>query len=375
MANAQSFTQEQVLILQQVLADDGCIDREMHRNFWVEAPALSKEEWIPLQKWLISQTTFLNEYQKELWESVMISQVYGKLVKTGRLIELEGELDKWINGEVPFVEESAGYSAFSKSFVSQLEVSKKNAGIILHSITNNKSFTDVRGETIVLDESFIKNMLSQLDASFIRLRVLINPEWPESDESHFVQHVALRSSYKKLSVSEAQAMGTITIHKKHEKGFYGCSTINHNYALKIINGDKVVVDNVTNLMWFQSGSSEPVTWQEATQWVSGLRERGYAGYNDWRLPTLEEAVSLLELSRKNGDLYIEPVFSKEQRWMWTGDSHSSESAAWGVYFNYSLVVWYDDNYFYARPVRTVKQRDHVAWLSELFDYCCLYFSL
>jgi hypothetical protein len=44
-------------------------------------------------------------------------------------------------------------------------------------------------------------------------------------------------------------------------------------------------------------------------------------YNDWRLPTLEEAVSLLESDKKNG-LFIAPVFDKWQSSIWTGNSDS-----------------------------------------------------
>jgi phage baseplate assembly protein gpV len=86
-------------------------------------------------------------------------------------------------------------------------------------------------------------------------------------------------------------------------------------------------------------------WDEAKEWVEDLNsEEGYAGYQDWRLPTVDETVSLLESSEKNGDLYIDPVFSKKQEWIWTGDKfeyvnfEDGSEAAWIVdFFNgYSL---------------------------------------
>ncbi len=162
-------------------------------------------------------------------------------------------------------------------------------------------------------------------------------------------------------------MANVSI-RKDEDGFYGHSTINHDYNPKAIRGDKVVVDNATGLMWHQSGS-DYMYWDEAKKWIKKLNKRswlnkgGYAGYHDWRLPTLEEAASLLESNKRN-DLYIDPVFSKKQRFIWTGDRYGSE-AAWDVlFFNgnigsgkyFSAVksrIFYDGN-GYVRPVRSMR---------------------
>jgi hypothetical protein len=159
------------------------------------------------------------------------------------------------------------------------------------------------------------------------------------------------TTYKTLSVFAVQSMPNISISKKKKWGFYGYSTIKHDYNLKTIRGDKVVVDKATGLMWHQGGSDNFVALDEAKEWVRNLE---YAGYSDWKLPTLEEAVSLLESSKKNSDLYIDPVFSNKQSFIWTGDRYGSE-VAWGVGFGKGSVYrlsYY--NVFYVRPVRSIK---------------------
>jgi hypothetical protein len=146
-------------------------------------------------------------------------------------------------------------------------------------------------------------------------------------------------------------------------GFYGHSTINHDYNIKTIKGDKVVVDNATGLMWHQSGSDDEMQWGEAKEWVEDLNsEEGYAGYQDWRLPTVDEAASLLESSKRNGNLYIDPVFGKRQEWIWTGDKLEYEEgygseAAWIVYFYNGYVLRGFFNFWhhhYVLPVRSMR---------------------
>jgi len=148
---------------------------------------------------------------------------------------------------------------------------------------------------------------------------------------------------------------------EEEWGFDGHSRINHEYNLKTIEGDKVVVDNATGLMWHQSGSDDKMDWNETLMWIeklnkgSWLNKGGYAGYHDWRLPTVEEAASLLEPSKKNG-LYIAPVFSNKQSYIRSSGRHSS-GGTWRVLFYDGRVNGSDifgGGSYYVRPVRSVE---------------------
>ena len=193
------------------------------------------------------------------------------------------------------------------------------------------------------------------------------PETIRQEPSHVGTPITkLRSSYKKLSVSQVQSMSNISIREKEKWGFYGHSTIKHNYNLRSISGDKVVVDNATGLMWHQGGSDDSMSWGKAKKWIRKLNKRGYTGYQDWRLPTVEEAASLLASSKNNSDLYIDPIFSNKQYWIWTGDQEDEDGSgaawlaqgvAWLAHFRSGCVQWsgYDVRYgFSVRPVRSVE---------------------
>ncbi len=93
----------------------------------------------------------------------------------------------------------------------------------------------------------------------------------------------------------------------------------------------VVVDTVNGLMWQQSGSRRFLTYKEAKAHVDTLNARTFAGFSDWRLPTLEEAMSLMRPVRNDRGLYIDPVFDARQYWIWTADRWSA-SGAWFVSF-------------------------------------------
>lgn len=117
-------------------------------------------------------------------------------------------------------------------------------------------------------------------------------------------------------------------------------------------GIDVVVDASTGLMWQQGGSDRTMTLDEANTYVHDLNRNRFAGFSDWRLPTVEELLSLVEPDRKNGILYISSAFSDQQRWIITSDKESV-NRAWGVVFYEGKLYLPSLNFpYWVRAVRT-----------------------
>lgn len=164
--------------------------------------------------------------------------------------------------------------------------------------------------------------------------------------------IKLRSEYKDLTVDEVKTM--LKKYGFYEKYYHESGDFKNHYQLKTINDDPVVYDYATGLMWHQSGSPSYMGMIKAKLWVADLNRDRYAGYSDWRLPTLDEAVSLLENKISKLGLYIDAKFSLEQRFIWTGDTFE-KNKGWAIDFfggdankvNFNDVV-------YVRPVRSLK---------------------
>jgi hypothetical protein len=62
---------------------------------------------------------------------------------------------------------------------------------------------------------------------------------------------------------------------------------------QVLGTDIVVADTRYGLMWQQNVASQSFDRQGAMHYVRELNSRRYAGHGDWRLPTLEEALSLM----------------------------------------------------------------------------------
>ncbi len=103
--------------------------------------------------------------------------------------------------------------------------------------------------------------------------------------------------------------------------------------------DDIYFDYETGLMWERNGnfSKKEMTWHEAMDWVIKLN---YAGYSDWRLPTIDELKSLAKRGGKRpADWLNANGFNNvKSSGYWSSTAITGgTSLAWVVNFNFGSV--------------------------------------
>jgi hypothetical protein len=177
--------------------------------------------------------------------------------------------------------------------------------------------------------------------------------------SHLKVLYRLRSTAKNCSQKDITVM--LMKHNFYDSDKNPKGDFTNDFEPKVINNNRVITDYFTGLMWHQSGSFDQLEWIKGVDWINELNTQKYAGYVDWRMPTAEEAASLLRQREINMSQCIDPGFSCRQENIWTCDSYEM-SLDW----NQLDVAWYvdyTDGYVskhytccghYIRPVRSCK---------------------
>lgn len=93
-----------------------------------------------------------------------------------------------------------------------------------------------------------------------------------------------------------------------------------------------VKDKKTGLIW-QKGEQEKMRWEIARQFCGELT---LAGFNDWRLPTKQELMTLVERNMFNPaiDRKFFPQAQPDNYWSSSIGTASVGSAAWMIHFGY-----------------------------------------
>lgn len=153
-----------------------------------------------------------------------------------------------------------------------------------------------------------------------------------------------------------QQKGTITLPETGQTGNYG---INDDGALKkgaswpnprfTDNNNGTITDNLTGLMWTKDARNPgplecPIdtskNWKDALAHVSCLNQNKYLGYNDWRMPNINELASLVNTDNADSTVWLTAQGFRnvimEFYWTSTTDAQRTKLAWVGVLYSGNL---------------------------------------
>ncbi|MCI0692089.1 DUF1566 domain-containing protein [candidate division KSB1 bacterium] len=126
--------------------------------------------------------------------------------------------------------------------------------------------------------------------------------------------------------------------------------LSNRYKTNERNGKQLITDRLTGLTWQRSGSPHSLSFAEAEQYVNDLNKQRFAGHGTWRLPILDEAMSLMMPYKDDGALYIDSMFDQTQQAIWT-EEETFEGTRWVVTFCIGNCYVPIASHYYVRAVR------------------------
>lgn len=118
------------------------------------------------------------------------------------------------------------------------------------------------------------------------------------------------------------------------------------------NADGTVTDNLLKVMW-GSTLSEAMPYSKAEK---ACKECDFAGYKDWRLPTVNELFSLVDRKKHHPAIDTSIFPDTKNDWYWTNEEYVGYSGyGWVVDFGFGVVSGgCHSGINCVRPVRAIK---------------------
>jgi len=108
---------------------------------------------------------------------------------------------------------------------------------------------------------------------------------------------------------------------------------NHLYH----HGPDIIVDTRTGLMWQRSGL-DITSSRSLNRQLEQLNKEGLHAHHDWRLPSVEEAMSLMQPEANIKDIHLDTNFSKEQPFIFTS-ARRTPGGYWFVDYKHGRIFW------------------------------------
>ena len=103
------------------------------------------------------------------------------------------------------------------------------------------------------------------------------------------------------------------------------------------NDNRTVSDRVTGLMWQREGL-DIMSYRMLQREIERLNKENFAGFSDWRLPTMEEALSLMEPGKNDRDQHLHPCFSSQQPFIFVAATRKP-GGYWFVDYKQGRAFW------------------------------------
>lgn len=121
--------------------------------------------------------------------------------------------------------------------------------------------------------------------------------------------------------------------------------------------ERTIIDLKTGLMW-QRGGLDINSIRHTRKEIDAINRNGFAGFKDWRLPTLEEALSLMETAPNAKAVHLHPCFSKNQPFIFV-EARRRPGGYWFVDYKQGRAFWSSGTIpgGFGRLVRSHVERD------------------
>jgi len=146
----------------------------------------------------------------------------------------------------------------------------------------------------------------------------------------------LRREYK--SLDEVEISGMLTAKNMFDAERNPEGNFQHQYEIIHTAGMRLIFDRATNLVWTRQQNLVKMSLKKSIQWIGSLNNGEYGGNSKWRLPTVEEAASLLKKDTDDGKIFLDAIFGGDIKVIWTGDSFM-ESESWVVDFQNGMIKY------------------------------------
>ena len=113
--------------------------------------------------------------------------------------------------------------------------------------------------------------------------------------------------------------------------------------------DGTVYDSLTGLTWMSNDSkidlNKEVSWDEAEKYAADMNNKKVGGYDDWRIPSAQEALTLFDKNKlnkdfKGGDIHLDSIFPPGAgNTTWTSEIRGREAQI--VFYINGLPYWYE----------------------------------